>query len=63
LNSGQYVANSDSDSTLGLENTRNRLDLSFGKRAWMTIGNQDDETVKTFIHIPKTTTHDTSIDH
>lgn len=63
LNSGQYIASTESDSSLGLENTRNRLDLSFGKKAWMTIGNEDTETVKTRIHLPNNKTHDTSNDH
>ncbi|MEZ4722461.1 MAG: histidine kinase [Flavobacteriales bacterium] len=64
LNSGQYDPNHQSESSLGLENTRNRLDLSFGKAAWMTIGNLDEKTVKTTIHIPfKKKNDDTSNDH
>jgi two-component system LytT family sensor kinase len=52
FNDGQFDPDNKSDSSLGMENTRNRLDLSFGKSAWLTIGNQDETRVKTQIHIP-----------
>lgn len=52
FNSGQFIPDSESESSLGLENTRNRLSLSFGKEAWLTIGNSDTNHVKTTIHIP-----------
>lgn len=51
-NSGHYNPSQESDSTLGLENTRNRLRLSFGQEAWMSIENFTENTVKTTIHLP-----------
>lgn len=57
FNSGRYDPEQTSDSSLGLENTRDRLDLSFGKDAWLTIGNHGENEVKTTIHLPfKSTT-------
>ncbi|NQV53652.1 MAG: histidine kinase [Flavobacteriales bacterium] len=52
LNSGQYDPESESDSSLGLENTRNRLSLSFGKEGWLTIGNHGNRAVKTTVRLP-----------
>jgi two-component system LytT family sensor kinase len=52
LNTGQFTPNSETESSLGLENTRNRLALSFGRDAWLTIGNADQSHVKTSIHLP-----------
>ena len=52
INDGQFDPSRKSDSSLGLENTRNRLDLSFGKSAWLTIGNFDSTKVQTHIHLP-----------
>lgn len=52
INSGQFIPNAETESSLGLENTRNRLSLSFGKEAWLTIGNSDQSHVKTTIHLP-----------
>ncbi len=52
LNSGQYDPEGESDSSLGLENTRNRLSLSFGKEGWLTIGNHGKQEVKTTVRIP-----------
>jgi sensor histidine kinase YesM len=64
LNSGQYDPNGGSESSLGLENTRNRLQLSFGKAGWMTIGNYGENRVKTIVHLPlKNQHHDTNTDH
>jgi len=56
LNDGEYIPSPEATSSLGLENTRNRLDLSFGKNAWLTIGNTDSGSVKTHIHLPISTT-------
>jgi two-component system, LytTR family, sensor kinase len=65
LNSGQYQPESNSDSNLGLENTKNRLKLSFGDSAWMSIGNLDEKTVRTIIHLPNSNKsgHDKNHDH
>ncbi|MDA9267489.1 histidine kinase [Salibacteraceae bacterium] len=52
FNTGAYNPEATSDSSLGLENTRNRLNLSFGAKAWLTIGNHAENTVKTTIHLP-----------
>jgi len=52
LNSGQYDPDGESDSSLGLENTRNRLSLSFGKEGWLTIGNHGNQEVKTTVRLP-----------
>lgn len=52
LNTGQFDPNGGSDSSLGLENTRNRLQLSFGKDGWMTIGNHGSNMVKTTVRLP-----------
>ncbi|GAB5540195.1 MAG: histidine kinase [Salibacteraceae bacterium] len=52
LNTGQYDPKEASNGSLGLENTRNRLDLSYGKEAWLTIGNADNSNVRTMIHLP-----------
>jgi two-component system, LytTR family, sensor kinase len=52
INSGQFIPNAEIETSLGLENTRNRLSLSFGKEAWLTIGNSDQSHVKTTIHLP-----------
>jgi len=60
-NTGVYDPNAKSDSSLGLENTKNRLNLSFGKNAWLTIGNHENNSVLTSIHLPLTTSkHDKS---
>lgn len=64
LNSGQYDPDAGSDTSLGLENTRNRLQLSFGKDGWMTIGNHGSEMVRTTVHLPlKRKQDDSSTDH
>lgn len=65
FNSGEFDPDGRSDSSLGLENTRNRLSLSFGQDAWMKIGNYNGSMVRTTIHIPmnKTQEHDKSTDH
>tara|TARA_B110000046_G_scaffold96145_1_gene103765 strand:- start:938 stop:1993 length:1056 start_codon:yes stop_codon:yes gene_type:complete len=64
INDGQFDPSDKSDSSLGLENTRNRLDLSFGKSAWLTIGNLDETRVRTQIHLPtKKKSNDTSDDY
>ena len=52
INTGQFIPYAETESSLGLENTRNRLSLSFGKDAWLTIGNSDQNHVKTTIHLP-----------
>ncbi|MEQ9187387.1 MAG: histidine kinase [Cryomorphaceae bacterium] len=52
VNSGQYDPHGESDSSLGLTNTRNRLSLSFGKEAWLTIGNHGGQEVKTTVRLP-----------
>lgn len=52
MNDGQYNPDEKSQSSLGIINTKNRLDLSFGDQAWMTISNLDDSRVQTLIHIP-----------
>ena len=52
INDGQFDPSKKSDSSLGLENTRNRLDLSFGKSAWLTIGNLNEFKVRTQIYLP-----------
>ena len=52
INSGSYDPDGKSDSSLGLENTRNRLSLSFGKEGWLTIGNHGEGEVKTTVHLP-----------
>lgn len=52
FNSGSFDPDGGSASSLGLENTRNRLSLSFGKDAWMRIGNYNGSMVRTSIHIP-----------
>lgn len=52
INSGQYDPHGESDSSLGLTNTRNRLSLSFGKEAWLTIGNHGGQEVKTTVRLP-----------
>ncbi len=60
-NTGTYDPNAKSKASLGLENTKNRLNLSFGKNAWLTIGNIENQLVLTTIHLPlKPTKHDTS---
>lgn len=59
INSGQYQPIEGEIGSLGLENTRNRLSLSFGKSAWLLIGNHDADHVKTTIHLPlKSEPHD-----
>ena len=52
LNSGKYTPDAATESSLGLENTRYRLDLSYGNKAWLTIGNTEENYVRTHIHIP-----------
>jgi two-component system LytT family sensor kinase len=52
LNSGQYDPSASGEASLGLENTRNRLSLSFGKDGWLTIGNHSPHEVKTTLHLP-----------
>lgn len=52
VNAGRFDPDAKTDSSLGLENTRNRLSLSFGKDAWLTIGNLDNHHVKTVVHLP-----------
>lgn len=60
-NTGTYDPKAKSKASLGLENTKNRLNLSFGKNAWLTIGNIENQLVLTTIHLPlKPTKHDTS---
>lgn len=54
INSGHYDPEARSDSSLGLENTRNRISLSFGSEGWLTIGNHGDDQVKTTVHLPLT---------
>ncbi len=62
-NSGHYEPNTSSDSSLGLENTRARLRLSFGERADLEIKNVNGASVQTTVHIPLTQeTHDSNID-
>ena len=45
VNSGQLLADKRPDSGFGLENTRNRLELLFGKKATFSIQNFDDQHV------------------
>ena len=64
INSGQYDPDAGTDASLGLENTRNRLQLSFGKEGWMTIGNHGDEHVRSVVHLPLIQQqHDKNSDH
>jgi len=51
-NSGRFMPEKTSEASLGLENTRDRLSLSYGDRAWMKIGNYNGTMVKTTIHLP-----------
>lgn len=61
-NSGRYDPQHRSDSSLGLENTRERLRLSFGASANLEIKNLNGSMVKTTVHIPiNKTIHDTDI--
>ncbi|MEX2596465.1 MAG: histidine kinase [Salibacteraceae bacterium] len=52
FNSGQYDAHDSDESSMGLENTKNRLRLSFENKGWMTIGNHGNDKVKTTVHLP-----------
>lgn len=52
FNSGQYDENNTSETSLGLKNSKHRLDLSFGKDAWLSISNHNENTVRTTVHIP-----------
>lgn len=51
-NSGRFMPDRVNEASLGLENTRNRLSLSYGNNAWMKIGNYNGTMVKTTIHLP-----------
>lgn len=60
-NTGKFEPGDHGEASLGLENTRNRLALSYGDNAWMKIGNYNGTMVKTTIHLPtKTNTNDKS---
>jgi sensor histidine kinase YesM len=51
-NSGHFNPNSTTDTGFGLENTRERLKILFGKTAKLTITNASENTVLTQIIIP-----------
>ena len=62
-NSGQFANGSAQDTTgYGLENTRRRLNLLFGDKATLEIGNENAVNVLTRLHIPQTSIYE-SIDH
>lgn len=52
LNSGRFESGESSGTSLGIANTRDRLQLSFGEKAELTITNSGDSQVKTTIVIP-----------
>lgn len=54
INSGQYISDKISTTGFGLANTKERLQLLFGKRAKMNITNFNEYQVLTEIFIPKT---------
>jgi LytS/YehU family sensor histidine kinase len=45
INTGQLMLESKSDSGFGVENTTNRLELLFGKKASFSLKNLDDKNV------------------
>lgn len=62
INSGHYEPNAKSDSSLGLENTRSRLRLSYGESADLEIKNLNSSMVETTVLIPlNPTNHDSNI--
>ncbi len=53
-NSGTYNPKSISETGFGLVNTRQRLELLYGEKATLEIGNENDNTVLTRLFLPKT---------
>ncbi|MBT3648823.1 MAG: histidine kinase [Flavobacteriales bacterium] len=52
FNTGRYDENNSSATSLGLKNSKHRLDLSFGKDAWLSISNHNENMVRTTVHLP-----------
>lgn len=51
-NSGQYKENPNPESGFGLRNTKERLELLYGKKAVFSIANENNQTVITTLFIP-----------
>jgi len=56
-NSGQYDPNASRDTGIGLENTRRRLGILYGKAGRLEIANKDASTVQSVLIIPPPNTH------